>query len=430
MLIEFNVSNFLSIREKQSLNMTAAYSSDDLSENLIDSELPGMSGIRFIKSAAVYGANASGKTNLLAAVNFMRHFVVDSAVSLKPGQETGVVPFRLDKKKSAQPSEFEVIFSHEGVRYQYGFALDKKKVLSEWLHSFPEGKPRKLFARQFDPDTQTYSYKSGIHFEVDRSLEAKTRPNALFLSVGVQFNQRQMMKPYEWFHDYLRVLNLEASLGLSPEYTARRILKDPQLEAAYSGLLRQADLGVDGIQVKLLKAKEAKIQFPEDMPEEIRRGILSELTKKDFLNIELVHKSSDGSERVNFNLEVESAGTQRLFALIGPWREALENGYCLFVDEIDASMHPLLTKMLIRMIHNSELNKNGAQLVFTTHDTALLDSELLRRDQIWFTEKDQGGGTQLYPLTDYKPRKDESPQKGYLAGRYGAIPFLSGEFTF
>jgi len=430
MLIEFNVTNFLSFKDKQSLNLTTAYNLDELPQNVIDSELPGMSGIRFLKGAAIYGANASGKTNLLKAIHFMRNYVTLSATTIKPGQDTAVIPFLLDKEMSKQPSEFEVVFGYDGVRYQYGFSLNRQQIHSEWLHSFPEGKPRKLFAREYDPKKNVYNYTYGAYFKADKSLEAKTRSNVLFLSVGAQFNHAQLMKPYDWFQGHLRLLANHGLAGISPNFTAKQVLNIPELEKVYTNLLRQADLGIDGIKIKRITADEAVFTLPMDMPDEIKQNLADQLENDGILDIKLTHKSSGGEKEIDFALDVESAGTQRLFILIGPWVEALTNGYCLLLDEMEASMHPLLTKMLIGTINNAELNKKDAQLIFTTHDTTLLDSELLRRDQIWFTEKDQEGGSHLYPLSDYRPRKDESLQKGYLAGRYGAIPFLSGEFTF
>ncbi|HPO15251.1 MAG TPA: ATP-binding protein [Candidatus Hydrogenedentes bacterium] len=429
MLIEFNVTNYLSFKDKQSLNLTTAYNLDDLPQNVIEDELPGMSGIHFVKGAAIYGANASGKTNLLKAVHFMREYVTNSATTMKPGQKTEVVPFLLDKGTSKQPSEFEVVFCHKGVRYQYGFSVDKQQIQSEWLHSFPEGKPRKLFTREYDPKKESYKYTYGAHFKTDRSLEAKTRSNALFLSVGVQFNHSQLMKPYEWFQEHLRVLANHGLTGLSPNFTAKLLLNIPGLENAYTNFLQQADLGIDGIKIKRITADD-DFPLPTDISAEMKQDIITQLENEGIIDIKLVHKFSGEDKKIDFDLEVESAGTQRLFVLLGPLLEVLLNGHCLFMDEMEASMHPLLTKMLIRMMSNAELNNKGAQLVFTTHDTTLLDSELLRRDQIWFTEKGPEGGTHLYPLSDYRPRKDESLQKGYLAGRYGAIPFLSGEFTF
>ena len=406
MLIEFSVTNFLSISEKQTLNLVAGYNTSDLPGNVLEPDLPGMTGFAFLKGAGIYGANASGKSNILAAIAFMRSYVRISATEMKPDEGTGYRPFLLAKDKAQAPSEFEIFFAYKGIRYDYGFSLDKDRILSEWLYSYPKGRPRKLFVREYDEKTSTYHYTFSKGSAAGFSgLEQKTRPNALFLSVGVQFNATELMPPYEWFEHYLRVLNL-AGEGLSPTITGAAILGNPDVKKLYCTLLREADLGIEDIEV-----------VQEDMGE--KKG----------MRICLLHSNQDDDSLTKLSLGVESDGTRRLFALLAPWHDVLERGVTLFVDELESSMHPLLTRKLIAMVCGHQ-NKSGAQLVFTTHNTHLLEASLLRRDQVWFAEKERNGATRLYPLTDYRPRKDESLQKGYLAGRYGAIPILKEELSF
>ena len=405
MLIEFSVTNFLSISDRQTLNMTAGYNSSDLPGNVLYPDLPGMSGFSFLKGAALYGANASGKSSILTAVAFMRSYVCDSATQMKPDEGTGARPFLLAKDMAKAPSEFEMVFSHNGIRYDYGFSMDEVRILSEWMYVYPKGKPRKLFVREYDENKNLYTYSFGQGSAGFSDLEKMTRPNALFLSVGVQFNATELMPPYEWFEHYLHVLNLSGD-GLSPVITGSAILKNPSVKQLYCNLLREADLGVEDIEV-----------VPESMNE------------KNGMRIYLLHSNQDDASLVKLGLGAESDGTRRLFSLLAPWHDVLERGITLFVDELESSMHPLLTRKLVAMICGSR-NTSGAQLIFTTHNTNLLEASLLRRDQVWFTEKDRGGATRLYPLSDYRPRKDESLQKGYLAGRYGAIPMLNEEISF
>ncbi len=405
MLIEFSVTNYLSMRDRQTLTMTAAYNPEELPDAVMHPNLPSMSGYSFLKGAALYGANASGKSNILGAMAFMRNYVRRSAIDMVPDEETGLTPFLLTQDAAAAPGEFEIVFAHKGVRYDYGFALDKTRILSEWLYAYPRGRPRKIFVRDYDERKKEYMYEFGQDAAGYSDHKKKTRPNALFLSMGAQFNAAELLPPYEWFAHYFQVLNLSEA-GISPAYTALQIIEKPEVRRQYSNLLREADLGVEDIEV----ANEGSGERAE-------------------LRIHFLHSCPGNNAPVKLALEAESAGTKRLFSLLTLWHDVLETGMTLCVDELEASLHPLLIRKLIKMICGPQ-NTSGAQLIFTTHNTNLLDASLLRRDQIWFTEKDPDGATQLYPLSDYRPRKDEMLQKGYLAGRYGAIPMLREDFSF
>jgi len=264
-----------------------------------------------------------------------------------------------------------------------------------------------------------------------KQLQNKTRDNALFLSVASQWNNKQLTTVYEWFKDKLRVV-------LTKEYfrpvTAKMLLDiekeedvGKELHEFVTATLQKADLGIHGVNVEKLKFDRSTIKFPKDLPNEIREKMLKRLEKGTRLKVEMLHQNEKTDKSVYLPLEDESDGTQRFFQLLGPWLEAVSNGYTVFIDELEASLHPLLTCELIKFIQKSEAETNAPQLIFATHDVTLLNPELFRRDQIWFTEKDRGGGTQLYSMSDYKerkPRKGEAMQKGYLAGRYGAIPIL------
>lgn len=432
MLIELSITNFLSIRERQTLSMTSAYRADDLPDNVIFPKLPSMSGLSFLKGAAVYGANASGKSNILAAAAFLVNYVKKSATEMKPTGGTGVVPFLLSKKTVDASSEFEVVFSHKNIRYDYRFALDKSRIIAESLFAFPKGRPKKIFVRTFDRKKGKYTFDFGSIESPYSGLKEKTRPNALFLSVGVQFNAEELLAPYEWFDDYLKIINLSEDV-LSPDYTAQKAMQEPESHGQFRKLLCEADLGITDFEIR--KVERVNVHLPEDIPEAVKQQIIADLKSKNvldnknLLDIRLEHKCTDGSPPVKFGLGQESSGTRRLFSLLGPWHDVLKRGVTIFIDELEASLHPLLARKLVKLICGPQ-NKSGAQLIFTTHNTNLLDASLLRRDQIWFTEKENDGGTRLYPLSDYHPRKEESLQKGYLAGRYGAIPMLGEDLSF
>lgn len=257
------------------------------------------------------------------------------------------------------------------------------------------------------------------------SVAEKTRDNALFLSVAAQWNNKQLTTVQNWFRDKLRFILKGDDLENATAGALFEANKDEKyrktMQRMVTKFLQDADLGISGISVK--ERDLGKIQFPDEMPESIRKKFLEEAK---LLDVEVVHTNSKTGLETGLPLKEESDGTQRMFHLAIPWLTTVLLGVTVFVDELEASLHPLLTRELIKMAQAPDMNKEGAQLVFSTHDTTLLDPELLRRDQIWFVEKDQGGESRLYSLSDYddKPRKGEPIQKGYLSGRYGAVPVL------
>ncbi|MBN2327208.1 MAG: ATP-binding protein [Candidatus Omnitrophica bacterium] len=427
MLIKFSVKNYRSIQDRQTLSMAAASRDKSLPDHLIDPQAPGLSKIKLLKSAAIYGANASGKSNFFLAAKFMRDFVVRSATEIKPGDETGAVPFRLHSKNEKEPSEFEAIFIHEGIRYQYGFVLDKKKVNEEWLTAYPSGSPQRWFYREWDSEKNGYEWKCSSRFKGEKdSLMEKTRENGLFLSLAAQFNHEQASQVYKWFRNSFVFINFSGLNDFS-QYTASLIEDSEDLRKEICRLLSKADLGITDIHIK--KTKFDSSDFGPDFSEELKKALIDQLSDKDLYQWSCMHQNKETGENILFENDEESAGTVKIFSLLGPLLVSLIDGDSIFIDEIGAKMHPLLVRDVIRMFHNNQSNSKNAQLIFTTHDTTQLNKDILRRDQIWFTEKNDAGATILYPLTDFKPRKDESLQKGYLAGRYGAIPFL-GDFTF
>ncbi len=426
MLIEFSVKNFRSIKEKQTLSMVANTRDRSLEDHLIDTYTPSYSNTKLLKSAAIYGANASGKSNLYKAVDFMREFIVKSATDIKPNQETGVVPFRLDSQTENEPSEFEMHFIQKKIRYQYGFILDRKKVYEEWLVAYPTGLPQRWFTRKWNPEKNEYEWKFSNNLKGEKeSLKQKTKDNSLFLSIAAQFNQQQLTNVYDWFDEHLHAIDF-----LSSEYPLLAAMKITGINELHKMFMKDnltnADLGIVDINVQHLRIED--VQFPPGTSDEWKEKMLIENKGKDILKTDFFHSKSGSPDPVSLDLYDESTGTLKYFSLQGFCLANLVCGCTLFIDEMGTYLHPLLFRNVLMSI-NSNINLIGAQWIFTTYDTTQLNSDTLRRDQIWFTEKNDEGATILYPLTDFKPRVDESLQKGYLAGRYGAIPFL-GEFKF
>jgi hypothetical protein len=424
MLIEFKVSNFRSIREEQKFSLVAENADKDLPACVIDPGLPGLSGVRFLKGAAIYGANASGKSNILKAILFIARFVTRSATKIGPGDPTGTEPFKLDRTSRAKPSSFEITFVARGVRYVFGCSLTPKRVVEEYLVAYPKGSPQRWYHRTYDKSTKEYRWETpSTSFKDDKVLQEKTRENSLYLSVGPQFNHAQLRPVFDWFKEDLRFIQLSINEGLNPGFTAGW-LAEPKHKERLLDIIKSADFGVVDADVRKrpIRIDEIKKDLPPAVLADIEKGAL---VLKPTLEVKLSHLGEGDAPVVLDFLSEESAGTQRFFALIGPWLDILDHGYAVLIDEIETSIHPILVKELLKLLFCDKNNPKGAQIVFTTHSPVLLDSTLMRRDQVWFTEKSPEGETHLYPLTDFSPRKGEALAKGYLAGRYGAIPFLT-----
>lgn len=422
MLIEFSVTNFKSIQATQTLSLVASPATELQEQNSFTTSENGVP--RLLRSVAIYGPNASGKSNLLEAIDFMESFVTESSKEGQEGELIEVKPFLFNTVNRTEPSEFEVLFLQEGVRYQYGFAVTCTRVTHEWLIAYPEGRPQRWFEREYDPAANKESWYFGSKFKGHKTvLQETTRGNALFLSTAVQLNNEQLKPVYNWFHQKLRTIGVG---GLAPVYSTS-LCKTEDGRKRILELLNAADLSIADIRIETKKFDSSDL--PVGMPQSLKELIRKDLDGKDVAELKFMHAVVGTEELVTLDADDESEGTRRLFAFAGPWLDVLDNGHVLFVDELNNSMHPLMVRFLISLINNPQINRKNAQLIFSTHDTSVLDNELLRRDQIWFTEKDAANATKLYPLSDFTPRKGEALEKGYLKGRYGALPYI-GDVRF
>ena len=421
MLIEFSVTNYRSFLPPQTLTLTANTATELQEENSFISPMPSLP--RLLRSAVVYGPNAAGKSNLIQAIFFMRRFVLSSAKESQEGEKIGVTPFLFNRQGRQNPSEFEVLFIQDSIRYQYGFAVSSERVTGEWLFAYPEGRAQKWFERNYDPETQKDIWYFGPKFTGLRKVWQKaTRSNALFLSTAIQLNNEQLKPVFNWFERKLHVI--APGTSISPGFSTGECEKEKEKILKF---MNAADLSITDISLE--KKEFSMDDLPANMPQSIKEEIARDLKGKKLTRLFFMHLSSDSGEEVPLEITEESAGTRKLFALAGPWLDVLDNGLVLFVDELDTSLHPLLVRFLLNLFHDPETNRHNAQLVFTTHDTTVLDQTFMRRDQVWFVEKDAENATRLYPLSDYRPRKGEALQKGYLYGRYGALP-LPGALRF
>ena len=388
MLLQFSITNHRSIKETAIISMKAA-ADKTMKEVLISPD----GKKELVPVMAIYGANAAGKSNVIHALLLMREMVCGSYAKPLKGAELPYEPFAFVDGQT-EPTTFEIIYYYESIKYAYGFSFDKDRIISEYLYHWSNGREALVFSREKDE----YEFRESIQEQL--TLAGRTSENRLYLTSSNEWNCAQTEKAYLWFQKNLRGL---IATGVSNESTIDAIRKGGDGKQRILKEMMLADLGI--CNVELSGTKEKPI-------------------------ISTVHQLTDDSgEKKQYTLLLgqESVGTQRFFSRIGLWMDALNSGAVLVVDEIEASMHPLLTRHLIEMIQDQTTNQNHAQLIFTTHDTGLLDLKLLRRDQIWFAEKDEKTmQTDIYALTEFSPRKEENIARGYLQGRYGAIPFIGG----
>ena len=421
-LLAFRAKNVRSFRDEIELSLL----STRLAEEGVVRSVTWREGgrpIGVLPVAGVFGANASGKSNVVKAMDDMRAHVLHS---FRTGSPTGGIarrPFLLDQAAKREASRFEVDLVLEGVRHEYGFALDDDHVLEEWAYRYPHGKAVRLFHRWGN------EVELGAAERVKgRAVLELLRPNALFLSTAASANHPVLLPIYAWFARNLRLA--EASSRQFRQALTTQLLDDDARRGQVLALLRAADLGITGAKkyqldpvvkdrlqraVRILAGQEGDLDSAEEGP------------AFDQLGVRLTHRGAAGD--IELDAHDESLGTLVWFGLVGPVIEALADGAVLLADELDASLHPALVAELIRLFQDPKSNPRRAQLVFNTHDATILGDSTsdrpIGRDQVWFTEKRTDGSTRLYPLSDLDPRKEEAIGRRYLAGRYGATPILS-----
>jgi len=414
MLLEFSVKNFLSFKNEVTLSM---YASAEVTEHE-KYNVFSVGGQNVLRTAVIYGANASGKTNLIKAMKFMKNFVVNS-LELQSEKEIDIEQFKLNTVNS--PSEFEVTFLVSDVYYRYGFVIDAKRVHHEWLYHAPLEQEIRLFERKFDFDADTIElgemFKEGKPL-VENKQPRLTRERALFLSVVSQFNGEISRKVMDWFTNDFKVLfatKEETFEGVSVKKLSNALYKKEILK-----FLQAADTAIEDIDWVTVKPQDISGNVPDKLKQRLVSKGKMLVTQHSVFN-----EAGFITDSVLWSMEDESEGTQKLFALSAPLIETLEKGETLVVDELYSKLHPMIMRFIINLFHSKA--DNHAQLIFATHDTNLLSSRFFRRDQICFTEKNQYGSTDLYSLADYQlddePSEDRY-KRDYFKGKYGAIPFI------
>jgi len=418
MLLEFSVTNYLSFKEKTTLNLSATAIKEHADSNVFRSGRHNL-----LRGAVIYGANASGKSNFIKAMSTMARLVLQSFDQSSTDQ-LDITPFLLNTETENAPTSFEVVFLIDNTRYRYGFEVDNNRVLSEWLFDAPKQAERPLFVRE----------KDGIEvmprtFPEGRDLEERTRDNALFLSVVDQFNGKIAKQIMRWFHNFIIISGLSHERYKAVTFS---MLENKHTQHLLLDFYKKVDLGFDNINIS--KAPFDPRELPRDLPETLLKQLITDLEDSYRIDIKTVHKKYNAKNKpvgdVEFDMRSqESSGSNKLFNISGPVFDVLNEGGTLVIDELDSSLHPLLTLAITKLFNSKELNRNNAQLIFATQDTNLLNYGHYRRDQIYFIEKNKYGVSEMYSLVEYKEegktiRKDRSFEKDYIEGRYGAIPFI------
>ena len=409
MLIQFNFKNFNSFRDEATLDLSAAKMTE-FSERVIS-----VGGEKILPVAAVYGANASGKSNVYAAFEYMTDYVVNSfkyGDEVKNFDEIRPHPFLFDKESAQADTSFEVYFTVPGDKteksYNYGFCVGQKGITEEWLNY--KAKTARKYKSIFYRDENTLDL-SGIPKASRENISIALEKQVLIVSLGAKLRVTKCKLVRDWFlnnefADFGNVINNFFMLRVLPE----GFVDDEKVQEKVVKFFASFDETIKGFEVTRLPQQDD--------------------SKDEYFKIDALHKMIGSNELAKIPLQDESAGTLKMFALYPELQEVLNHGGVFFIDELNARLHPLLVRNFILTFLNLENNVNHAQLVFTTHDTWQLSNRLLRRDEIWFTEKDEDGLSTLYSLADFidedgsRIRKDESYEKNYLLGKYGAIPSL------
>lgn len=419
MLLEFTIGNFLSFKNKNTISLNGTAVKEYAETNLIAS-----AHYNLLKGAVIYGSNSSGKSNFIKAMSTMRRLILDS-FNQSSTSELDITPFLLQTETEENPSFFEVIFLINNIRYRYGFEANNFSIKTEWLYEAKKQTEKALFIREEDGIEVMKAFPEG------KDLEEKTRANALFITVADQFNGKVAKTIMNWFSNFVTISGLshERYTGITFNLLENKVTK-PLLQSFYN----TADLGFDSVK---LNHKEFDVtKLPKGMPESIIQELNTKLQGQTIVDAITLHKKYDAKNKVVGSVEFamdsqESAGTNKIFNISGPVFDVLQKGGVLVIDELDASLHPLLTLSITKLFNSKDHNCKNAQLIFTTHDTNLLSYGNYRRDQIFFVEKDQYGSSDLYSLVEYKEdgavkgiRNDRSFEKDYIQGRYGAIPVI------
>ena len=410
MIIDFSIENFMSIKEKIEFSMEATGTSG-LKKNTFDT-----SKNKYLKSSVIYGGNATGKTNILRSLTFAGNLVVNSHNFNISNKIPNRIPYMLDTESFDKPTKFEINFIYEKIKYKYCFSCNNEKIIEEYLYYYPNEKETLVFTRKNTTDYE-FNYKDRKDQEI---IKKQMISNVLYVSRATQLGHEITKNVYNFFN------NLVVNFSLAPvvlnwqNYTLKSIYDNKGLKKEILEVLSRGDFG--GINDIIITKKKGVIKniIVEN------NAIKQQDAEGEIYEAQFIHDNENG--RHSFNLGQESAGTQKMFSMLGPIFDVLNNGKIMIVDELEASLHPFISKFIVKMF-SSKHNKKNAQLIFSTHDINLIDNELFRKDQIYFCEKKPNSNTKLISMAEYDIRQDANFYKAYINGKIGGIPFTDETYV-
>lgn len=420
MLLNFTFKNYMSYADTCNFSMLANKDNSH-EDNLVD-----IGKDRISKARIIYGANASGKTSFIHALEFVKIFSMMSN-NLVENNRIGINPYKFRKDAYKEPSEFSLTFMKNGIKYNYSFSCTYEKVINEKLDVYNSAKPTNIFTR-----TETDAYKFNADVKTLNEIKTKNTKNKLFLLTAATWNYEKVNPVVEYILNDIIVLH---DISQPTKYNINYIIEHNDLEEYKKfclDFLNNADISISDFEINMQKVKELgkRAEFMTKIMNVIVNNDPEQMSKfgnSDIFNIKTIHNVKDENNSYSYPLELieESIGTQQLFYFAPALFYTFKEGKTLLIDEIDKSLHPLLVEYIIKKFYDAEINKNNAQLICNTHDTNLLNLDIFRRDEIWFTARNNStASTEMYALSDFSPRKDENIEKAYLLGRYGGIPFI------
>lgn len=420
MLLNFTFKNYMSYADTCDFSMLANKDKSH-EDNLIK-----IGKDRISKTRIIYGSNASGKTSFINALDFIKIFSMMSN-NLVENNRIGVNPYKFRKDAYKVPSEFSLTFMKNNVKYNYSFSCTYEKVINEKLDVYNSAKPTNIFTR-----TNTDDYKFNTDVKKLNEIKTKNTKNKLFLLTAATWNYEKVKPVVEYILNDIIVLH---DISQPTKYNINYIIEHNDLEEYKKfclDFLNNADISISDFEINMQKVKELgkRAEFMTKIMNVIVNNDPEKMDKfgnSDIFNIKTIHNIKDEDSSNSYPLELieESIGTQQLFYFAPALFYTFKEGKTLLIDEIDRSLHPLLVEYIIKKFYDAEINTKNAQLICNTHDTNLLNLDIFRRDEIWFTERNNAtASTEMYALSDFSPRKDENIEKAYLLGRYGGIPFI------
>lgn len=415
MLVEFSVENFRSFKEEAVLSMEASVDKTH-PDNVVT-----IGKDRIIKTAAIFGANASGKSNIFMALT-AGIMIVRSSLMLPPNAPIGgIIPFRFDKEMIGKPTSFKFVFYTGGTKYIYGFSATREKIIEEYLYVYNTAKPSTIFERE---DTNKYKFTSPILKKIMQPLQDRTAANKLFLATTAMFNIAETQVPFLWFTNSINTYSNDAGILQNQTISSFENDEDSSLKTFTNRLLREADINIDDFDFTASEISTEELL--QKVPGPLKNVVLSVPTNvnKEY-KITTKHCFVDNPDDYLMSLDDESYGTRKIFFLSPLLKKVFDTGETICIDEFDTSLHPMIVIYLVGLFNNPDVNRANAQLIISSHTMDLLSLKVLRRDQIYFVDKKRStGASELYSLDEFSPRTGEDIRKAYLLGRYGSVPTL------